>query len=303
MSARKRRSLGFYCKQIFLPQRQNGYRPHFVRLQFVGVFLLVLLALQIFSLAFRFDIFVESPDPPSQQEQGIVSATNQARREAGVEELTVSEDLNRAARAKIDHMFSQQYWSHISPDGVQPWEFLDQQAYIYNLAGENLAKDYNTGESTVAGWLGSDSHRENLLKSEFEEIGTAVGEGTLYGQPATLAVAFYAQPVDGISVINQADGQTQLSLGESANRFVGLPPQTTISLANPFAAAQTLSLPGQIAIIIMSVMVMIYLLQHTITEAKGIKWRYKFHQHPALRIALLLAVMALIIYSNLGSVG
>jgi hypothetical protein len=88
-------------------------------------------------------------------------------------------------------MFSNNYWAHFSPQGKSPWDFIVGAGYTYTLAGENLAKNFNDSVGVVDAWMNSPSHRENLLKPGYKEIGFAVVNGTLNGEETTLVVQMF----------------------------------------------------------------------------------------------------------------
>ncbi|MGL4879776.1 MAG: CAP domain-containing protein, partial [Waterburya sp.] len=55
--------------------------------------------------------------------------------------------------------------------------------YQYSTAGENVAAGYLDAEAVVAGWMGSEGHRANILNASFEELGVGYGtsdDGTSY---------------------------------------------------------------------------------------------------------------------------
>ncbi|MFW6110398.1 MAG: CAP domain-containing protein [Patescibacteria group bacterium] len=134
-------------------------------------------------LGFATDISVEE----------IVSLTNQERAEQGLSTLEMDSKLAEAAHRKALDMFENDYWAHVSPDGKEPWDFIDESGYVYLSAGENLAKDFNHSDSVVRAWLKSPSHRENLLGDNFDEIGVAVVDGELSGFETTLVVQMFGR--------------------------------------------------------------------------------------------------------------
>jgi len=81
---------------------------------------------------------------------------------------------------------------------VQPWKWFSDVGYNYSSAGENLAKNYPTAGATVQAWMNSQTHRENILKSEYVDVGFAVVDGQLDGQNTTLVVALYGAPVAAV---------------------------------------------------------------------------------------------------------
>lgn len=121
----------------------------------------------------------------------IISLTNQQRAANGVAPLQYNGALSSSAYAKASDMFTNNYWAHISPSGTGPWYFIGANGYPYLTAGENLAKDFPSDDSVVAGWMNSPTHRQNMLNPDFRDIGIAVVSGTLLGAPTTLVVAHY----------------------------------------------------------------------------------------------------------------
>lgn len=112
---------------------------------------------------------------------------NAERTKAGKQPFTTDETLRSSACAKADHMLSQDYWAHTSPDGVTPWTFIEKAGYRYTTAGENLAKSYPDDASLVAAWMNSPSHRENVL-GDFKDQGICQKTGTLQGKTTTVTV-------------------------------------------------------------------------------------------------------------------
>ena len=104
----------------------------------------------------------------------LVDQMNRERAAQGLKPLRVNESLSAAALDRIDDMFAKHYFSHVSPDGIQPWEWVDKRGYDYRAMGENLAVGYTSAASVVDGWMHSPEHRANVLKPVYEEVGVAV---------------------------------------------------------------------------------------------------------------------------------
>src|SRR5207253_1856778 len=101
----------------------------------------------------------------------LLTFTNQKRQDDGIAPLHISSELSSAASAKAADMFAKDYWAHNSPDGTTPWFFFQKVGYNYVYAGENLAKDFDNSEGVINGWMGSPSHRENMLNGKYDEVG------------------------------------------------------------------------------------------------------------------------------------
>lgn len=128
---------------------------------------------------------------------GLLSATNSHRADNGAAALTLNSKLNAAAQAKANDMVARDYWSHNTPDGDEPWIFVDAQGYSYLKAGENLAYGFDTSSATVVGWMNSTmGHRENMLDTSFTEVGFGFKNGSNFNStgPETVVVAFYGKP-------------------------------------------------------------------------------------------------------------
>src|SRR6185436_2631416 len=61
----------------------------------------------------------------------LLAATNQKRQENGLAPLTMNDRLAQAADQKASHMFANNYWAHIAPDGTTPWYFIKNAGYEY----------------------------------------------------------------------------------------------------------------------------------------------------------------------------
>lgn len=127
---------------------------------------------------------------------GLLSYTNQNRGANGLGSLTLNGALNSAAQAKANDMAAKDYWSHTSPDGRQPWDFISAAGYSYSMAGENLAYGALTSAETVQAWMDSPGHRANILKTEFREVGFGFANAANYQSSGqhTVIVAMYAKP-------------------------------------------------------------------------------------------------------------
>ncbi len=118
----------------------------------------------------------------------LLTFTNQKRQENGLKPLIINDQLAQAAQQKATHMFANNYWAHIAPDGTTPWSFIKNSGYDYLYAGENLARGYTTASAVVDAWMASPSHRENMLSKNYNDVGFAIQSGTLTGSETILVV-------------------------------------------------------------------------------------------------------------------
>lgn len=179
---------------LFLPRETNNFRPKTLHLSallfYIVLFLLLQFSFRVIKLThpdilgFATDINVEK----------LLNLTNLKRAEAGLPSLNLDPALSIAAAGKANDMFGKNYWAHNAPDGTTPWFFITNSGYQYIFAGENLAKDFGNSEGVVNAWMTSPSHRDNILKNEYQDVGFAVVNGRLAGEDTTLVVQFFGTP-------------------------------------------------------------------------------------------------------------
>ena len=176
----------------FVPKKENQYRPHLIRRY--GLLLIISVAI---ALQFGYN-FTKTGSVLGRvvniTPAGLLAATNDRRADEGLPSLRKSERLSQAAMLKANDIIQNQYWDHTSPSGVEPWQWIQKTNYTYSEAGENLARDFSTADGTVAGWMASEKHRENMLKPSYSDVGFAVTTGELNDKPTTIVVALYAKP-------------------------------------------------------------------------------------------------------------
>ena len=190
----ERRSILNTLKKWVYPHEENNHHPHAIRHQSLGLYIAVLLTFNV-----GYNIFVGQTSQvlgfaTSISQQEIIRLTNVERTKAGVPTVAENAQLNAAAMAKAKNMFAEDYWAHYSPSGKSPWVWFDQAGYAYTLAGENLARDFDTSQGVINGWMGSPSHRENMLTAGYKHIGIAVLNGVMGGHQTTLVVQHFGTP-------------------------------------------------------------------------------------------------------------
>jgi len=131
--------------------------------------------------------------------QELLVYTNEEREKAGLDPLVYNDELSLAARRKAEDMFAKNYWAHFGPNGEKPWDFIAAAGYSYTVAGENLAKNFSDSRQVVNAWMASSTHKDNILKASYREIGFAVVDGILQGEETTLVVQFFGNSGEQIS--------------------------------------------------------------------------------------------------------
>lgn len=186
-----------YLAHFFTPHTSNNHRPKL--LQPAGFAVLIALILVTNST-----VEVLKLNPPSTglvlgysssiNPSDVLEQTNLERLKLGLPSLKLNKYLNQAAQAKAENMFQNDYWDHIAPDGTTPWSFIKSKGYKYSVAGENLARDFQTTSPMVKAWMDSPTHRANIVHTQYTDTGIAVVNGRLEGVDTTLVVQMFGAP-------------------------------------------------------------------------------------------------------------
>lgn len=184
-----------FLHHLFIPHEENNYRAKSLHTDFLTVYLVIAFLMMIVFkqgnihdvLGFATDISVDK----------LSQLTNEQRQKYNLPLLSVNSALSLAAQKKAENMFQENYWSHYSPGGKTPWDFILGAGYKYEYAGENLAKNFLFSNGVVDAWMNSTTHRDNLLKKEYTEVGFAIVNGVLNGEQTTLVVQLFGKPTAG----------------------------------------------------------------------------------------------------------
>jgi uncharacterized protein YkwD len=101
----------------------------------------------------------------------MVLLVNQERQKVGLPDLKSSTDLNWTAAIKACDMDTKNYFSHNDLDGAPSWGSIRKSGYDYEKAGENLAQGFASDTEILIAFMGSPSHRDNILDPVFIDIG------------------------------------------------------------------------------------------------------------------------------------
>lgn len=129
------------------------------------------------------------------KEKELFDLTNQERKKVDLNVLARNSHLDLAAELKLNDMITDNYWSHDNPKNLKPWIFFHKAGYTYLYAGENLARGYDTSESTIHDWMISEKHKENILKKEYTDMGISIKKGKLEGKTYFITVQLFATPI------------------------------------------------------------------------------------------------------------
>lgn len=114
-------------------------------------------------------------------EQSMFTLVNNERTTRGLKALIFSESLAQVGRDHCKDMFKRGYFSHHTPEGLSPFDRMEQANITFTYGGENLALAPNSSLA-MKGLMESEGHRENILSKNFGKVGVGVIDGGVYGQ-------------------------------------------------------------------------------------------------------------------------
>jgi uncharacterized protein YkwD len=133
-------------------------------------------------------------DNVAEVNQATLCLLNAERAARGLGALTENPSLSRASLAYSQQMVAQSFFAHEAPDGTDLVARLTAVGYLGNVGGdwtvgENIAwaqGSLSTPRNVMQAWMDSPGHRDNILKSDYAEIGLGIVQGVPQpGQPGT----------------------------------------------------------------------------------------------------------------------
>lgn len=97
---------------------------------------------------------------------------NEYRISAGVNALSWNNELAAAAEVRAEEATI--LWSHTRPNGLDYYTVNPNIVY-----GENLARGYDTADSTLQAWKDSPTHNDNLLYPDYKFVALAEYNGVI----------------------------------------------------------------------------------------------------------------------------
>ncbi len=123
---------------------------------------------------------VTNPKPRPDLEAEMLVLVNRERVTAGLKPLEADAELLPVARAHSVDMFARGYFSHYTPEGLSPFDRINEAHLPFTIAGENLALA-PTLQMAHTGLMNSPGHRANILRPQFGRVGIGIMDGGTRG--------------------------------------------------------------------------------------------------------------------------
>jgi uncharacterized protein YkwD len=232
------------------PKRYNAYMRKLIFIY--GSFLMILLA--IFTPVYIHAESLSIPNLSTSSE--LISAVNMFRASHGLPHYSPNSILMSIAQAQVDYNLSIRTITHISPDGLRPFQRALQAGYAVkgdlSLGGffaENITAGVGmTADEAVERWTQDDPHLNTMISTNLQDIGAgvAVSGNTFYyvidcglstgGTPVAFTLPPSYNPTKLIMVLNtpNADGSVSYIV-QSGDTLLGIAITYNISLDSLFA--------------------------------------------------------------------
>ena len=114
-------------------------------------------------------------------EKKMIALINAERKKKGIPAVLLDTALTLDARAHAKDMLVRGYFSHYTPEGLSPFDRLENNSISYTSAAENLAFAPEV-DLAMSGLMKSDGHRKNILDESFNKVGVGVIDAGVYGK-------------------------------------------------------------------------------------------------------------------------
>jgi len=123
---------------------------------------------------------VKHPTARPDLEAEMLTLVNQERIKNGLNPVKADPEIAVVARKHSVDMFARGYFSHITPEGTDPFDRMRKENVKFLTAGENLALA-QTLAIAHDGLMHSPGHRANILNPAFGRLGIGIMDGGIYG--------------------------------------------------------------------------------------------------------------------------
>jgi uncharacterized protein YkwD len=174
----------------------KNFEKVYPSIRLIGIFLISAFALS-FNLFNKTSAFASTNLTVS----NILIEHNKIRKEHSLPPLKINKKLTLSAQLKANEMLKLNCWSHYCPSDKAPWDYMLDANYVFTVAGENLAEGFYDTNALMQAWLNSPTHRENILRADYSEIGIGIvyGDFNKKSNNTLIVVHFGTQVTDKIT--------------------------------------------------------------------------------------------------------
>ena len=128
----------------------------------------------------KLPFIVKHPEIRPDLEAEMLAMVNRERKKMGLRLLKADPEIAVTARKHSGDMFLRGYFSHYTPEGIDPFGRMRKDKILFFTAGENLALA-QTLQIAHKELMESPGHRANILNPVFGRLGIGILDGGIYG--------------------------------------------------------------------------------------------------------------------------
>lgn len=117
----------------------------------------------------------------TEREFNLLRRINEMRKERNLDPLELRLNLSQAARAYARRMATEDFFSHIAPDGDGPTARAEAVGYDWRKLGETLAAGQRTAAGAAESWRDSPGHAKIIFDPENRHVGVGFWRETANG--------------------------------------------------------------------------------------------------------------------------
>lgn len=121
-------------------------------------------------------VMAQKPSVCSKEEWEVLKLTNQKRLNLGLEPLSTTKKLQKAAGIRVAE--TESYFSHTRPDGTTCFSVLAEQDIFYRSVAENIAAGQSSAEQVINSWWNSPGHKQNMMNASLTHLGVGYSQDT-----------------------------------------------------------------------------------------------------------------------------
>jgi len=156
-------------------------------------------------------------DPTSSElraaERLVLTRINEERAERDLRAIRMDPRIAAVAQARSADMVARQYFAHVDPDGLAPWDHLAAADIGWSRAGEIIALDSRSPVSDAARgavqqWMASPGHHDQIVSTTFNYagVGVAMTGGVSYWTVVFIQGPDRTPPRSSITSVSSARG-------------------------------------------------------------------------------------------------
>lgn len=227
-----------HFSEYLWPSNGNQYQPRIFRSGQARRLLLVILTIKIATLSSLFFLFPDYGFLTPDIKQDMYRLINVYRSSHKLPPLISDPYLDRIAWQRAQDMSRRGYFSHVTPDGQKPWQWLDSGQYDFTVMGENLARNFLTADSVFRAFQKSPTHDHNLLSARYEDIGIGVARQQQGEQGVNIMAIIFGQTADHLGSRGASPAQ---SAAVPSPDGISLEPNNVTQLQLQVVQSQTVS--------------------------------------------------------------